>query len=155
MRNENIPPKADPPWAGEKMDQELMRASKELREKEVSEGMLKGFSASVERRILARKQDGSPKRFLLPALVPALAVMMLASLVVLRSPMVSTPQAPQSLDYAQLDAGQTDIEEDIAALKEIGAWSEEDESVIGATDEAIAQELELSSSPAKDRTNIA
>ena len=40
----------------EKMDQKLMDAMKTWREKEVSEGILKGFSASVERRIQAKKQ---------------------------------------------------------------------------------------------------
>lgn len=113
----------------EKMDQEWMKSTKDLREKKVSDGILKGFSASVERRILSQEQ--APKRSALRAWVPAMAVLVIASVVVFRSPILSTPFAPvlKTTDYAQLDDNEEmDVEEEIAALTELDAWSEEDDA---------------------------
>ena len=127
------------------MDQKLMAAMKELREKEVSDGILKGFSASVERRLLARKRpEVSSKRLWSPAWAPVLAVMVLASAVVLRSPVVLlAPSGPQPVEYAQLDPSKpTDIEEEIAALSELGAWSDEDDSLVSGSADVTAQDIE-------------
>jgi hypothetical protein len=127
----------------EKMDQEWMRSTKDIREKKVSDGMLKGFSASVERRILAKEQSPAPARAF--SWVPAMAVLVIASVVVLRSPMVSQPTAfiQQPIEYAQLN--DTDnIDDEIAALKEVGAWSDADDALLGASDEAGMEDLELS-----------
>ena len=131
------------------MDKKLMAAMKELRDREVSDGILKGFSTSVERRILARKKtETAPRRFLSPAWAPVLAVMVLASLVVLRG--------PQTVEYAQLEPSKvTEIEEEMAALKEVGVWSDDDDSILGSSDEVMAQELELSSEVGGSSVNIA
>ena len=52
----------------EKMDEQMMQSMKTLREKEVSEGILKGFSASVERRIQgSRGAAPGPRRAFSPA----------------------------------------------------------------------------------------
>ncbi len=127
----------------EKMDQQWMKSTKEIREKKVSDGILKGFSASVERRIVLNKQ--SPRRSLSPSLVPAMAVLVIASVLVLRSPILSTIYTPfsKNVDYAQLH--ETDnVGDEIAALKELGAWTDEDEALLGVNEEAGMEDLELS-----------
>ena len=138
----------------EKMDEQWMKATKDLREKKVSDGILKGFSASVERRILAAEPQ-APKRVRTLAWVPAMAVLVIASVVVLRTPLLSQPTAivAQKVDYAQLP--DTDnIDEEIAALKEVGAWSDADDALLGTGDEAQMEDLELSNLAAQ-QTNIA
>ena len=128
----------------EKMDQEWIKATQELREKKVSDGILKGFSASVERRILSHKQ--TPHRAASPAWAPAMIVLVIASVVVLRTPMLSTPFAPivKTVDYAQLQNTEN-VNDEIAALKELGVWNEEDEVLLGAADAELLEDLELSS----------
>ena len=130
----------------EKMDEKLMQAMKPLREKGVSDGILKGFSASVERRIFLKQEGARKPRFAFSLVgVPVLAVMLLASLVVLRSPIVMMPSSPviSAIDYAQLSNGEEDLADEITALKELGAWDENDDSLLG-TDVSM-DELELSS----------
>ena len=122
----------------EKMDQEWMKSTKELREKKVSDGILKGFSTSVERRILAKEQAPKPARVL--SWVPAMAVLVVAFVVVMRLP---DRQAGTPVDYAQLSE-MDNIDDEIAALKEVGAWSDADDALLGGDDEALLEELELS-----------
>ena len=59
--------------------------------------------------------------------------------------MLSQPTVlmPQTVDYAQLSAADN-INEEIAALKEVGAWNEADDALLGAGDEAEMEDLELS-----------
>ena len=59
--------------------------------------------------------------------------------------MLSQPTAltSQTVDYAQLSVAES-IDAEIAALKEVGAWSEADDALIGAGDEAEMEDLELS-----------
>lgn len=128
----------------EKMDQEWMGAMKEAREKKISEGILKGFSASVERRILATERK-THNTWASPAWIPVMAVLVMASLVVLR--------VPQTVDYAQLHDSES-VSDEIAALKEVGAWSDADDALLGDGDETVAEDLELSKL-ADDRVNIA
>ena len=134
----------------EKMDNEWMKATKDVREKKVSDGILKGFSASVERRILGAESRTSKRPA--PAWpagrlawVPAMAVLVIASVVVLRSPMMFQPTAliPPTVDYAQLPDTEN-IDAEIAALKEVGAWNDADDALLGAGDEAEMEALELS-----------
>ena len=125
----------------ETMDEKLMSAAKTLREKEVSEGMLKGFSASVERRILAKQQtERSPRTAFSPGWVPAAAVMVLASLVALRLPTEPVSSVSQTNDHVQPSNRETDVEDEIAALKELGVWSDEDEAAIGMSEESTSDE---------------
>ena len=110
-----------------KLDEQWMKSMKPVREKQVTDGILKGFSVSVERRILAKKEASlSGRRAVSPVWVPVLAVMVLASLAVLRSP-VAPP-----VEYAELDNKTTDVEEDIAVLKELGAWTDQDDATVDA-----------------------
>ncbi len=117
----------------ERMDEQWMKATKDLREKKVSDGMLKGFSTSVERRILSKEQFA--KRAWSPAWVPAMAVLVIAFAAVLH--------LPQSVDYAQLP-NTASVDDEIAVLKEVGAWNDEDEALLGVGDEAGMEDLELS-----------
>ena len=127
----------------EKMDQEWVKSTQDIREKKVSEGILKGFSTSVERRIVLNKQ--SSKRSFSPSFVPAMAVLIIASAVVLRSPMLSTPLAPisKNVDYAQLYDAEN-VGNEIAALKEMGVWTDEDDALLGENGESGMEDLELS-----------
>ena len=95
----------------------MMKKMEPLREQKISEGMLKGFSTSVERRltrsaeIVERKPVG---RFIL---VPTFAVMLLASVAVLRSPV-------HEIQLAQAVAPADEVQDDIAILSELGVLDE-------------------------------
>lgn len=127
----------------EKMDQDWMKSTKELREKKVSEGMLKGFAVSVERRLEAQKEVPKPVRAL--TWVPAMALLVIAFVLAVPSPRMFFPGflAPQTLDYAQLQETEN-LDEEIAALKEVGAWSEADDALLGENAELEIEDLELS-----------
>ena len=120
----------------EKIDKKLMAAMKPLREQEVSEGMLKGFAASVERKILGRKEEAKkPGSLFSPAWAPALAVMVLASLAVFHSPVVLAPTAntPSSSYKASMEGNkEMNVEEEISTLKELGVWNDEDDASLGS-----------------------
>lgn len=126
----------------EKMDAELMKATEELREKKVSEGMLKGFSASVERRLAGEEPQARPSRRL--AWAPVMAVLVIASVIALRSPNMPQPGpvSAVSVEYAQLPA-LGELDEEIAALKEVGAWSDDDDALIGDLEEGELEDLEI------------
>ena len=115
------------------LDETMMKSMTPLRDKKGNEGMLKGFSASVERKI--RSNDApvtAPVRRWAPMWVPTLAVMILASVVVLRSPVTTTQpvtflSAPTEL--AQLVSSE-EIQSDVALLKELGELTDEEEATV-------------------------
>jgi len=118
----------------QKMDEKWMKSTKDIREKKVSDGILKGFSASVERRIIPTEH--SVKRWQSPAWVPVMAVLVIASVIVLRSPILSEPgtTSVETVDSAEpidIDA----VESEIADLRAIGSWNDEDDALFGQTDE--------------------
>ncbi len=97
-----------------KSDEAMMKKMEPLRSKEVSEGMLRGFSASVERRISTRSaQHEKPARAVwAPAAVMAVFVLF----VVLKSgPVLETAQS----------VSEREIQEEIALLNELGELDEE------------------------------
>lgn len=116
-----------------KMDEAMMKSMTPLREQKVSQGMLKGFSASVERKIQSSAAPAAaPVRRWAPIWVPTLAVMILASVVVLRSPVTTTQpvtflSAPTEL--AQLVSSE-EIQSDVALLKELGELTDEEEATV-------------------------
>jgi hypothetical protein len=126
-----------------KMDEGWMKAAEGLREKKVSDGILKGFSASVERRLAGETPRSRPVRAL--AWAPAVAVVVIASVVVLRSPILSQPTTvlTGTVEYAQLPEPDS-LDEEIEALKEVGAWNEADEAFLGAWEETEMGDFELS-----------
>lgn len=109
------------------LDEAMMKSMASLREQKVSEGMLKGFSASVERKI---QPDSTPvvqhARRWAPVWVPTLAVMVLASVAVLRAP----------VELAQM-VSSDEIQNEVAILKELGALTDEEEATV------LGDELEL------------
>jgi hypothetical protein len=138
------------------LDEAMMKSMKPLRDKKVSEGMLKGFSASVERKIQAGDAPApAPVRRWAPMWVPTLAVMILASVVVLRSPVTTTQpvtflSAP--VELAQL-VGTEEIQSDMELLKELGELTDEEEAAVlgdeldydGAVESELSQYLRQSS----------
>ena len=129
-----------------KIDERMMKAMKPLREREVSEGMLKGFSASVERRIAA---NNAPRETSAPRLVwaPAAVAMVFALFVVLKSPVQSSfqlqPLGTPTMELAQL-VSEEEIQDDVAVLMELGEIDSEDSDVLGSDEDALAADMELS-----------
>ncbi len=126
-----------------KMDERWMNDLKLMREKKVPAKMLDGFSASVEARIREvekpqeRKNFGfRPRRFFVPVFVPTFAVLIIASMVVLRSP--SNP--------AQLASATTAVElsDEAAVLREVNVWTDEDEAAAGVSTDNSLADIELS-----------
>lgn len=108
----------------EKMDESLMKDFKPLREKKIPSEILKGFSTSVEREILKRQDQKLFRpgwiRTWMPALVPALGILVIVvSTVVLKGPHRSS--MPWALGVV------SDLSEEIQALEDLGAWTEEDD----------------------------
>lgn len=141
------------------IDEKLMAKFKSQRDKKVPWEIMKGFSASVENKLRERDQKTfvfRPSRAWLPAAVPVFAVMVLASWVVLRTPATVAPVVspavqvaaplPVVTQLAQVSSPieNADMAEEIAALREIGAWTDDDQDAIGAIDELDLEQVELS-----------
>jgi len=127
-----------------KMDESWMKKMEPLRDKEVSEGMLKGFSASVERRIASNEaplaKHGPAFR---PIWAPVAVVMVLASFIVLRSPIVPSPSLVQ-VELAQATSSSADdVQEEIEVLKELGVWDEVEDETMLEPEEWMDADLEL------------
>lgn len=143
-----------------KMDEHMMKRMKPVRDRRVAPEFLKGFAASVVRKIES-KNGPAPVRSLgwrhacrqAGAAVPVFAVLVLAVVTVMRLPgqqrPVPTSAAPAVFEIAQLpdqhpvEAAETALTEEIEALKELGAWTDEDEKAAGVTgeEEEIAEVL--------------
>lgn len=120
----------------EKLDQDFMDRLKSRREKGVPPEMLRDFSASVEAKI-REKEAGkgsmpSGRRWITPVLVPAFAVMLLASVVVFKSPSFHMP-SPQPYMNMMLTSN-ADLSDEISALEELGVWGDEDEKILDISD---------------------
>ena len=100
-----------------KIDELMMKKMEPLREQKISEGMLKGFSTSVERRLIGSAEIIERKRAGRFILVPTLAVMLLASVVVLKAPV-------HEIQLAQAVAPADEVQDDIAILSELGVLDE-------------------------------
>lgn len=132
----------------EKQDQSWMERLKGIREKKVPPIFLKGFADSVESQI--RKTQPSleiqlkPKRTWVPVWTPVLAVLIIGSLLVLRLPagMRQIPAPVKTIELAQANVNQ--ISDEIATLREMGAWTDEDEKSSGVISESDIDDLELS-----------
>ena len=125
-----------------KMDETWMKKTQPIREKEVSDGMLKGFSASVERRVEARRGDPAgrpytgPGAAFRPAWAPMLAVLVLASVVVLRSPVVPNTylnSTGSSMELAQAISEEEQLQQEVEVLQELGVWEESEEDILEDT----------------------
>lgn len=131
----------------ERQDESFLESFKRLREKKVPSEILKGFSASVEAKIRAKETPeiapAPPRRIFSPAWAPVLAVLILASLVVWRLPLTVKSSPVMLSSVAVVSSAVSDVAEEIAALRELGVWTDDDEHTINGSPEAAAAELEL------------
>ncbi|HTL70215.1 MAG TPA: hypothetical protein VL404_02870 [Candidatus Eisenbacteria bacterium] len=125
------------------MDESLRRRLDAVPRKAVPPELLKGFSASVAARLEAEGTRPARRRFAVPALAPAFAVLVLAVVVVGRLGPAARGPAPRP-PYVQIASNPSNLSSEIAALRELGAWTEEDEQSVGITDDAALEELEFS-----------
>lgn len=133
----------------EEMDKDWKDRTRPLREHKVSPELMKGFSASVERR-LKGESETSPARSGWAGwrpLVPVMAVLVVASALVLRYPVwqSSVMRSPASMNLA---TAVTDVADEVAALRALGVWTEEDERSVGSADETLIADLEFASTTA-------
>ena len=132
----------------DQQDRLLMERLKDARERKTPPEILKGFSESVGARIREKQPSLeiklTPKNSWIPAWVPVLAVLMIGSLLVLRMPigMQGISLTPATVELAQANASQ--ISDEIAALSEVGVWTEDDEKSAGLLAENDLEESELS-----------
>ncbi|GEM_PF-986310 len=142
----------------ERTDAELMKRLESLRKTPLPPKALDGFSASVEARIRERetvrtrsqREPGTVSwrvRSWAPVWAPAFAVMFLASVVALRSgwqtPSTLNGHLTVPADAVQLASNTVSVADEVAALRELGVWTDEDEAAIGG-DTATLEEIELS-----------
>lgn len=119
------------------MDKAWMERTRAERERPVTDAEF--FAGQVERRIREKRAVSRAPR-LVPFLVPALALSLLLAVPVVR-------RGGERVQLAAVTA-EASIGDEIALLKELGAWTEEDDAEAG-TEEAVA--IELSSAPAATR----
>ncbi len=131
-------------------DGSLMKDLKGLREKKVPPAYLKGFSESVERKILGRREKKGfgfqPGRFTVPVWVPVMAVLVLAVTLVVRGPFTEKTLSvtPGSVQLASATLSEEELSEEIALMAELGEWSDVDDSLLEPQDDALLEELEYS-----------
>ncbi len=100
----------------EHMDERWMKILESERERKINPEILKGFSASVERRLAV---DPAPaRRKFFPVAAPVLTMLVLAAVVVTRSNVVS------------VSGSASELPEEIAALSEMGVWTDEDDQAV-------------------------
>ena len=133
----------------DKQDKSLMDALKDAREKQAPPVIMKNFSASVEAKIRERQPSleirFKPKRAWVPVWAPVFAVLVIGSVLVLRSPVGirEIPASPKIIELAQANAAQ--LSDEIAELRELGVWTDEDEKSSGVISESDMDDLEFSS----------
>ncbi len=118
----------------EKLDESLMKDLKNLRDKNVPSEILKGFSASVEKRIREKQAPepvrSLPRRGWVPLWVPAFAVLVVASVIAIRFPFGSPAISVSPATVQLASAGSSELSDEIAILRELGAWTDEDEKIV-------------------------
>jgi hypothetical protein len=121
----------------EQMDQEWMNRLKDKRESGVSPELMRGFSASVEAKIEARTAK-KLKPFLAPMMIPAFAVMLVASLVIFKNPVFQTISVNPAMEMMLTSTA--DVADEIAAFQQLGLWGEEDQEELGVSDLEVVSE---------------
>ena len=117
------------------IDESLMKGMKKLREREVPENVLRGFSDSIEKQILAVRAQ--PPMFGNGIVVFSVCLLLAAGLLIWQWPNVVKNVAP---DHQAVLLG-TDIDTDIQVLKALGEWTEEDEIALGIPLENVFAEF--------------
>jgi hypothetical protein len=123
----------------EKMDRSFMKATKDLRERPA--GVSYGVAAEVEKRLRAGAAPERRAPRVLPWLVPAVALSLIVAVVpALRAPApVPAPASPARIQLASNPSSALD--EDIAVLKAVGAWTDDDDHQVAP--EVEYEEVEL------------
>ena len=131
----------------EKLDEVWMKKFKSFREKKVPSKILEGFGASVEGRIHREQEEKisrpNPFRLWAPVWVPAFAALLVffGWLASVRLPFgTQTPMMPPaSLPFAFTTT--SEITEEIAALRDLGLWTEEDDETLNGSPEDLIPEI--------------
>ena len=126
----------------EKMDASL-RYDLKLAKPTVPAPLLNDFSASVVEKIRERELHKEAKLFAgMTWIAPAFAVLVLASALVWRLPiwtielpLTSQQMAAGTVQVIGLTANVASIVDEVAALRELGVWTEEDDASAGTADE--------------------
>ena len=129
----------------EELDKSLMEKLKDQRDRKVPWEILRGFSASVEQRISAK--HGQPayelksarRYFGAPVWVPVLAVAVLAVVAVIRLPGGTVPAPGLAVELAPGNG--SELASEIAALRDLGVWTEDDEAELSELDLEELEEL--------------
>ena len=131
-----------------KMDESWMKNLKKLREEKTPPALMEGFSVSVKGRILEEETRkaltinplGSFRR-LAPLWVPTFAVLIIASAVVLKSPAGRRPYpAPTVKTAGAVSVNASEVNDEIEALRQMGAWTEDDEDDVAGPLEIIPED---------------
>ena len=127
----------------EKLDKQFMEGMKPLREEKVPEHLLKGFKDAVWEKARAQRTPAPApraRRVGVPLWAPVFAVLVLGVALVLKIPSQGQlPAVTPTVYLAQADPA--DVSEEVAALRELGVWTEEDELASGV-EELSTDELE-------------
>ena len=118
----------------EKSDESWMNQFKALREKKIPSQALEGFSASVEEKIQGEFKKkafrANPAKLWAPVWVPVLALFLVffGWLASGRFPLGGggTPAVPM-ISFPWALATTSEISEEVALLRELGVWTEEDD----------------------------
>ena len=122
----------------EELDNDFMKQLRTEREKSVAPAILKGFSASVLAKIEQKNKKPAGARLIAPVLVPAFAMILLASVFALKNPSFQMPSAQPYMDM--MLAGTADLSDEISAFEELGVWGDEDQEILGVSDLDAAPE---------------
>ena len=125
----------------EKMDKDWMGRLARIRQKNIPEGIRRDFAKSVENRVMHLPAGGG---FGWLAAVPALAV--LIAVIWFGQNYFARQTHPLVVEARREDAAQlreADLEKEIETMKELGVWTEKDETAMGITNEQLFSELEL------------
>jgi len=144
--------------AFKKMDAALMKATEKYRSAEASETRPSGFSDDVLQNIRDRQSQKSPSpafglRLALPVFAPVFAVLVLGVYLVLRDPGVPNPLLREGAVQLAFNTA-TNVDEEIAVLKAIGAWTEEDEVAAGVAGD-WSDDVEISSTQSSQARHLA
>jgi hypothetical protein len=114
----------------DKWDEKLEKKFKELPKKEISPILLNQLGDAIADKLSERQLAKAPRSMQwIPIGIPAFAVCLLAFVVIVRMPV--SPTFPIQKAPIQLASNTQDIDEEIAALRELGVWTEDDEKEIG------------------------
>lgn len=131
----------------EKSDEAWMKKLKTSREKKIPSRILEGFSASVEERIRREQEEKNlrphPFRLWAPVWVPAFVALLVFFSWLASGPLPFGTKIPSvPVVSIQLALSTTsEINEEIAALRELGVWTEEDDEALNGSPEDLIPEI--------------